>query len=197
MTTAPIQPIRRLADLDLVVRTPRLELRPIAERDADDIWPWVSDPEFPRMMSWAAHRERTETVEFLRAMQVARAEDRSIVWGIVIDGHVQGSIGLHDLVWQARAWRMDRAELGYWVATPRWGQGVASEAARAVVDFGFAALGLHKITVGCFAENDASRRVIEKTGFRFIGIRKEHCFRDGRWWDHRDYELTVDEWRAA
>jgi [ribosomal protein S5]-alanine N-acetyltransferase len=195
MPTPPIDPPPRLADLDLVLRAPGLELRPLAVSDADAFWPYVSDPELPRMMSWSAHRDRAETVAYLHEVERARAEDRSIVWAFVVDGQVSGAIGLHDITRQMRAWRIDRAELGYWLASALHGRGLCSAAARAVVDFGFATLALHKITVGCFEENVASRRVIEKTGFRFLSIRREHCFRDGRWWDHRDYELTRDEWR--
>lgn len=197
MPSPPIRTIPRLADLDLVLRTPRLVLRPIAESDAEAMWPYVSDPEFPRMMTWSAHRHRDETVSHLRGVEKALAEGSDVVWALTVDGAFAGCIGLHGIQWQVRAMRVDRAELGYWVAPPHWGRGLCTEATRAVVGFGFAALGLHKVMVGCFEEKDASRRVIEKVGFRFLSVRPEHSFREGRWWSHRDYELTVDEWRAT
>ena len=54
-----------------------------------------------------------------------------------------------------RAWRVDRAELGYWLAPALWSQGLMTEAAHRGGDASaFETLGLHKITVGCFAEND-------------------------------------------
>ena len=58
MSSAP--PVGRppkLTLLDLVLVTGRLRLRPLQESDVGDIWPVVSDPEFPKMMSWAAHTE--------------------------------------------------------------------------------------------------------------------------------------------
>lgn len=182
-----------LAALDLVLTTPRLTLRPLVEADADALWPYTSDPALPRMMSWAAHTDRAETVEFLRGAERSLAEGTDVVWGIVVDGAVSGAVGLHGITWQWRAWRCDRAELGYWLAPALHGRGLMTEAARAVVDFAFRTLGLHKVTVGCFEENAASRRVIEKLGFRYLATRLDHAFRDGRWWHHRDYELLVRE----
>ena len=69
--------------------------------------------------------------------------------------------------------------------------------ARAAVDDAFGRLALHKVVVGCIADNVASRRVIEKLGFRFVGTQRDHAFRHGRWWDLLGYELTAPEWRAA
>jgi ribosomal-protein-alanine N-acetyltransferase len=60
--------------------------------------------------------------------------------------------------------------------------------------FGFDRVGLHKVTIGCFAENTASRRVIEKCGFRFIGRREDDVYRDGRWHAHLRYEMLSSEW---
>lgn len=60
--------------------------------------------------------------------------------------------------------------------------------------FGFDYVGLHKVTVNCLAANDASRRVIEKLGFRFVGQREEDVWRDGQWHARMFYELTVLEW---
>jgi len=61
------------------------------------------------------------------------------------------------------------AELGHWIAPPLHGRGYMTEAARAVVDAAFTQLALHKVVVGCLAENVRSQRVIEKLGFRFVG----------------------------
>lgn len=62
--------------------------------------------------------------------------------------------------------------------------------------YGFVTLGLHKIAICCLDANAASRRVIEKLGCRFVGLRRDHFFRDGRWWDQRDCEMTKDEYRS-
>lgn len=190
----PRDHIPTLRDLPLVIETNRLRLRPFVEADAEAIWPVVSDPKFPRFMSWSAHASRDQTVTFLRSLTEGLANGTEIGWAIEHDGHVAGCISLGGITWQMSAWRVDRAELGYWMGPAAQNKGLMTEAATAVVRFAFDTIGLHKITVGCFAENDASRRVIEKTGFRYIGRLDDDVWRDGRWWSHLRYELTAPEW---
>jgi [ribosomal protein S5]-alanine N-acetyltransferase len=69
-----------------------------------------------------------------------------------------------------------------------------TEAATAVVRVAFETIGLHKVTTTCFVDNHASRRVIEKVGFRFVGRAEDDLWRDGRWITHLCYELTSPEW---
>jgi len=184
----------QLSALDLEIATERLRLRPFLETDVEDIWPTVSDPTFPVQMSWNAHAERSETLAFIRAQADAIASGAGVTWAIVHDGRAVGAISLLGIRWQVLALRVDRAELGFWLARSLWGQGLVTEAARAVVQFGFDDLGLHKITVGCFPDNAGSRRVIEKIGFRHVGRQREDVWRDGQWHDHLRYELTIGDW---
>ena len=192
--TAPRETIPRLADLPLEIATPRLQLRPYRESDVDDIWPYASDPSFPRLMSWAAHTDRAETLGFVRGTQQAIADNTGCTWAIVQGGKVVGTVGLEGIRWQLRAWRVDRAELGYWLAPELWGKGLMTEAAHHVMVFGFTELGLHKITVNCLEQNVGSRRVIEKLGFRHIGRHEDDVWRDGAWHHHLRYELTAERW---
>jgi ribosomal-protein-alanine N-acetyltransferase len=186
--------IPRLDELDLVLVTARLRLRGFEDRDVDDLWPLVSDPELPRMMSWTAHTERSQTAGFISWTREAFARSSDATWAIELDGRVVGCISLDDIQFSLRALRVDRAELGYWIAPALWGQGLVTEAAQAVVRCGFETIGLHKIRVRCFAENAGSRRVIEKLGFRLIGRLEDDIWRDGRWWSMLRYELTAGEW---
>jgi RimJ/RimL family protein N-acetyltransferase len=61
-------------------------------------------------------------------------------------------------------------ELGYWLGLSYWGQGFATEAARAVIDYAFADLKLESIQAGARVTNPASRRVLEKCGFQWTGV---------------------------
>jgi ribosomal-protein-alanine N-acetyltransferase len=186
--------IPRLDELDLVLVTQRLRLRAFEDRDVEDLWPLVSDPELPRMMSWTAHTDRTQTAGFIGWTREALAKGSDATWAIELDGRAVGCISLDGIQFTLRALRVDRAELGYWIAPALWGQGLVTEAAQAVVRCGFETIGLHKLTVRCFAENAASRRVIEKLGFRLIGRLEDDIWRDGRWWSVLRYELISSEW---
>jgi RimJ/RimL family protein N-acetyltransferase len=63
------------------------------------------------------------------------------------------------------------AELGYWLGVPHWGEGYATEAARAVIDHAFGALAHERLQAGARVSNPASRRVLEKCGFQWTGVR--------------------------
>jgi ribosomal-protein-alanine N-acetyltransferase len=193
----PRAAIARLDELDLVLVTARLRLRPFADADVDELWPFVSDPELPRMMSWAAHTDRSQTVGFIQSTREALATGIGATWAIEVDGRVMGVISLDDIRFAFAALRVDSAELGYWIAPALRGTGLMTEAALAVVRCGFDDIGLHKIKVRCVEENVASRRVIEKVGFRPVGRHEDDVWRDGRWWSMLSYELTSSAWNDA
>ena len=84
-----------------------------------------------------------------------------------------GLIGLHTWEHHHR-----RAELGYDMAVSRWGQGVASEAAGAVIEYGFTAMKLHRIQAHTIADNHRSVRLLERLGFQREGTPREHSLED-------------------
>lgn len=172
-----------------------MHLRPLVEADAEEIWPWVSDPGFTLHMSWAAHRTFDETREFLRAVEARRQARMALTWAVTRKGAIVGCIGLLDITFAIKALRVDRAEIGYWTAPPAQGQGVARTATRAVMKWAFEEVGLHRLTIGCVADNAASRKVIEQCGFHFVARLPEDCYREGRWWDVLRYQLRAVEWR--
>jgi ribosomal-protein-alanine N-acetyltransferase len=192
----PRSDIPTLTAMNLVIDTPRLRLRPISLDDVEGLWPYVSDPALPRLMSWDAHKDRGETRAYIASQIDALAKGTDLAWTIVHQGKPGGSIGLHGITWGFHAWRVDRAELGYWLAPPLWGRGLMSEAALAATRWAFQTLGLHKVTVGHIEGNEASKRIIEKLGFRHLSVFEEDAWRDGRWLRHPRYEMTAGEWAA-
>jgi [ribosomal protein S5]-alanine N-acetyltransferase len=188
MPAPPRSDLPTISELPLVISTPQLRLRPVTEADAEALFPFVSDVELPRYMSWAPHSSIDETRGWTRHCAAVLAAGSSVVWAIEHAGNVIGCAGLHDIRWTLRALRIDRAELGYWIGRPHWGRGLMTEAAAAVTAWAFDTLGLHKVRVKCFEPNIASRRVIEKCGFRFIGVTEDDVWRDGQWYAHLEYE---------
>jgi [ribosomal protein S5]-alanine N-acetyltransferase len=194
LSAPPRSVIPKLSELPLVIETPRLKLRPQLDSDADALFPYVSDPELPRMVSWAAHEKIEETREWLRSGAELVAAGTDMIWTIEHEGAPVGCVGLHGIKWGVRALRVDRAELGYWIAKPFWRKGLMTEAATAATRWAFETLGLHKVTVMCFEGNVGSQRVIEKVGFRFLGRSEDDSWRDGKWYAHLRYELVASEW---
>ena len=89
------------------------------------------------------------------------------------------------------------AEVGYWIGVPYWNRGFATEAAGAVLAYGFGELGLHRIVGRYFARNPASGGVLRKLGMRHEGTLREHVWRWGRWEDLECYAILEGEWRGG
>jgi RimJ/RimL family protein N-acetyltransferase len=189
--------IPKMSELPLEIETARLTLRPFRESDVDAIFPIVSQVDFSKFMSWRPHVDREQTLTFIKGSLSVAAQNEGAVWAIEHEGNAAGCIGLDGLVWQVNALRHDRADLGYWLAPALWGKGLMTEAASAVVQFAFERMGLHKVATRCFVDNAASRRVIEKTGFRFVGRAEDDVWRGTRWITQLLYEMTGPEWPDA
>jgi RimJ/RimL family protein N-acetyltransferase len=118
---------------------------------------------------------------------------REVTWGIAarLDGAVLGVISLRPVAAHRHA------ELGYWLGVPYWNQGYMSEAARAVVDYGFAELDLLRVYATHFARNPASGRVMQKVGMTREGCLRQHVLRWGVPQDLIYYGILRDEWLAA
>lgn len=89
-------------------------------------------------------------------------------------GEVIGAIGL------TAAASHRKAELGYWLGVPYWGNGYATEAASALVAYGFETLGYHRILARHFEQNSASGRVMQKIGMRKEGELVDDVLKDGK-----------------
>ena len=114
----------------------------------------------------------------------------SFVATISAGGELCGAVGL------AIAPAHDRAELGYWIGVPYWGQGFATEAASAVMAFGFEVLRLNRIHASHFAGNTASQRVLEKIGMRHEGLSRQHARKWNRFVDLENYGLLASEFHS-
>jgi RimJ/RimL family protein N-acetyltransferase len=94
----------------------------------------------------------------------------------------------------ARSLDLPGAELGYWLGVDAWGQGYATEASGALVDFGFGDLGLSRIYAQVLEGNEASCRVLEKVGMISEGIRRRHVRKGKRLLDVALYGMLRSEW---
>ena len=89
-----------------------------------------------------------------------------------------------------------RAEVGFWLAPLFWGNGLCTEALRAVVDYGFRELNLQRIYAGYFSENLASGRVQIKAGMKKEGVHRRGAFRFGEPKDLVMCAITRPDWEA-
>jgi len=174
--------------------TERLILR---EFQADD-WPAVLayqiDPRYLRYYAWTGRTEEEARafVQMFLDQQQTRPRIKFQLAVTLKDTHqLIGNCGI-----RLAAPGAHEGDIGYELDPNHWGRGYATEAARAIVRFGFTELGLHRIWSRCIAENLGSARVLEKVGMRLEGRQREKEHFEGRWWDTLLYAILKDEWRA-
>jgi RimJ/RimL family protein N-acetyltransferase len=92
---------------------------------------------------------------------------------------------------------LGEANIGYELTPDAWGTGYATEAATAIVRFGFEDLGLHRIWAECVTDNTGSVRILEKLGMRREAHFREHQYYRDRWWDTLIYAILDHEWRTG
>jgi len=103
-------------------------------------------------------------------------------------GEAMGAIGLH--IEQKHR----RAEIGYWLGVPYWGHGYVTEAARAVVDYAFADIGVNRVFACHFTRNPASGRVLLKVGMQHEGTMRQHIVKWDEPIDIDYYGIVRDDW---
>lgn len=175
--------------------TERLVLRELLLTDAADILIFRGDPEVQQYDHPPIHTLQ-EAIDFIEEMRQACATQQQQMWAVTVKGNVT-VIGLVSLrYWNHRGDRYHRrAEVGYGIARATWGQGIGSEAVRAVVHYGFEHLNLNRIYAGTIADNFGSVRLLEKLGFVREGTQRQHSQEDdGRFHDSALYGLIRSDW---
>jgi RimJ/RimL family protein N-acetyltransferase len=144
-----------------VLKTDRLVLRALCQRDVPVIVQLAGDRRVAENTARIPHPYTAADAEGLLASINQKGSET--VFALELDGALIGMSGLDP--------RTDGAELGYWLGVPYWGCGYATEAARAVIDYAFSELGHDLLQSGARVSNPASRRVLEKCGFQWTGVR--------------------------
>jgi ribosomal-protein-alanine N-acetyltransferase len=173
--------------------TPRLTLRPPSESDAAELFPLVSDARLTKFLAWEPHRAIEETREMLKSLIQSQQSGAGYHWMVLANGRLVGLVSLIDVRRSHRTWTLDRAELAYWVGCPFQGLGYATEAARAVVEYGLQALRLHKIRVYHASDNPTSGRTVEKLGFRFVGEEIDAFCKEQEWHSLKHFEMLATD----
>ena len=174
--------------------TERLLLREFRDSDWPAVLAYQSDPRYLRYYAWDARMPddvRAFVARFIAQQQEQPRHKFQLAIELRAEGCLIGNCGLRRET--AGAWV---GELGYELAPAYWGQGYATEAARAMVTLGFTDFKLHRIASYCIADNVASAHVLEKLGMRCEGRLRENEWMKGRWWDTLLYGILDREWSA-
>lgn len=162
----------------VTLRTARLELSVPTDDDAEAITAACQDPEIARWTVVPSPYTLQDAQQFVALVAKWWADGDETTWAIRHDEKLVGMIGLHGIAGNVDG---GRAEIGFWLTDEARGTGITTEAAAAVIDWGFADLELARIEWRAVAGNIPSARTARSLGFRYEGLlRQGHASPRGR-----------------
>jgi RimJ/RimL family protein N-acetyltransferase len=175
--------------ISLPLTTERLSVTMLRAEHAANLAEYRSDPQVARYQDWDVPYtiEMAERLVDGQSQLDGPANDDWVQLAVVVDGTSIGdvAVGIHD---EGR-----QATIGYSIRVADQGKGYATEAVGAVIDALFDEAHLHRIVAGVDPDNVASKRVLEKIGFRYEGRSKDSVFVRGEWVDDDRFALLAGE----
>jgi len=172
-----------------------IELRSIAERDAEEILEIVTR-NYERLrpfLHWVTEDYSLESArEFIRQTQKAVAENTSRTLGIYRHEKIVGIISFVKLNWNNR-----RTEIGYWIDKNYEGKGIITEACEILINYAFEELDMNRVEIRCATENTRSRAIPERLNFKLDGVLRQFLWRHTRFFDMAIYSMLAEEWEKA
>lgn len=177
------------------LETQRLILRDFVESDWPMVHKYTSDREVVHYLTFGPNSEE-DTKNFLQREISLQGEEPRQHFALAVTLKAQ-----KQLIGACRISTIDTdkkaGSIGYCFTKQFWVQGYATEAALAVITFGFQKLGLHRIFANCHPANIASARVLQKIGMQQEGYLREHHWIKGEWQDSLLYAILEHEWRGV
>lgn len=171
------------------LETERLRLRKLKIEDADAMYTYASNDDVTKYVLWDSHTSPEQTKQFLQFM-IDKYEQENYAWAVTLKDS-DAFIGTIDYVMLDNNERI--GEIGYALSHLYWGKGYMSEAAKAIIHFGFTELQLERIQARCFAENVGSERVMQKACMVYEGTMRKAKFSKGMYHDLKMYSIIREE----
>lgn len=169
-------------------------MRPWRETDAAVMYRYASDPDVGPIAGWPPHTSVENSLEIIRTV-FAAPETYAVV--LKDTGEPVGSCGIMfaDSLHSAEM-KQGEAEIGYWIGKPYWGQGLIPEAVRGLLSRCFNDLHLDAVWCGYYEGNTKSKRVCEKSGFKFHHTNKNIVSPLGDKRTEHFYLMTKEDYHA-
>lgn len=174
--------------------TPRLLLRALQMHQAQVLFTLANGP---KIADNTANIPAPYTLETAQDFIAGIADKYRTGELLNLGMHVRGTDELVGMVSLRNNARHRYGHLGGWVAAHCRNRGYAAEAASAVMDFGFEALGLQRVGSQCFARNKESARVMEKIGLRYEGCMRQAFLKNGVYEDMLGFATVRDDWERC
>jgi ribosomal-protein-alanine N-acetyltransferase len=180
--------------MTLPIVTERLILRRFTHDDISDVLGFVSQPSVARVTSERIPATEEGVRKYILLQNSYQSFEKDKVFELAIERKEDGKvIGLLGLICQGHG----QGEMGWVLGVEHRGQGYATEAAGALMDYGFNSLGLHRIHADTNTGNLAAWRIMERLGMRREGLLRGAAHEEGKWVDRYVYGMLADEWRDA
>ncbi len=173
-----------------VLETERLRLRELVSADAKALFSVYSDPKVMAGHGMPVYKSVAEADHLISRYAKAFRQKRALRWAITRrdDNQLVGTCGYHDIT--AAHYR---AEIGYELGPDHWRQGIMFETVRAVVRFGLAEMGLHRIEAVVDPQNLASANLLRKVGFTEEAFLRARFHDNGRFIDDWFFSILATE----
>jgi RimJ/RimL family protein N-acetyltransferase len=178
--------------MTLPIVTERLVLRRYTHDDIPDVLRFVSQPSLAGVTSKRIQATEEGVRKYIDLQNSYQPFEKDKVFELAVERKEDGKvIGLLGLICQDHR----QGEIGWALGVEYRGQGYATEAARALMDYGFNSLGLHRIHADTSSDNLASWRIMERLGMRQEALLRGSVYEEGKWVDRYIYGMLADEWR--
>lgn len=173
------------------LETERLILRRLSLEDSEQVEELAGDFDVAKTTLTIPHPyPKGSAEEFISSINKAQEDGKIVIYAMTKKDDTS-LIGIINLSIQKS---YDRAELGYWVGKPFWGKGYGTEAAKALIQYGFEELNLNKIFAASFTKNPGSWRIMEKVGLKHEGVLRQHVKKWDEYIDLTYYGLLREEY---
>ncbi|MEQ1553063.1 MAG: GNAT family N-acetyltransferase [Ferruginibacter sp.] len=168
------------------VESDRLLLRQIIAADVNEIFALRSNADIMKYIPRPLCNTKDEALAYIKILQDNLEKNEACNWAITLKGNTKliGIIGHYRIRWEHY-----RSEIGYMLLPEYYAKGIATEAVKMMVDFGFNQMNMHSLEGIIAPENIASARVLEKNNFVKEAHLIENEFFDGRFLDTVIYSL--------
>lgn len=171
------------------IKSERLILRQPCMNDVGELYHLMSDTRLTQFLSWEPHTKIETTNIVLQNLIESQQHDSAYHWCICLNNEIIGLASLIDVKRKIRTWKLNRAELSYWIGYKDQGMGYATEASKKIIDFGFDNLELHKIIIAHAAANVESKSICKKLHFSQYAHEHDAFQKNDKWYDLIWYEL--------
>lgn len=175
------------------IYTERLLLTPwrVCIEDAKGLYAYAKDPDVGPNAGWKPHESVEESLKIIEELFVPEKN----TWAIR-EKESNKIVGSISLLFDRRREDVNSREMGYSLAKDCWGKGYMTEAARALMDYGFEKYNLVVMSICTSPTNKRSQRVIEKCGFKYEGLqRRGYHIYDGSDRDNLMFSILREEWQ--